>query len=274
MLRDTPSRVGLLLAAAGFAVLGVSFYNWTQADALNRLFYIDTERQWVRAAASSAPALESDETWQVSAACVRPYFVGAAEETRAKLAGYDDTAPDEVRAWRNRPQRQQRDNGPQDGERHENQAARAEIDADFKLHEKYQDWFLIEFRLENLLKQWERRLSTLGDRSTTLGEARRRIMDPRLYLSNDPELATAGRDLDHFVYFLLGFGGLADEQANAIRATCVEIIPMKLIVTASTYRTDVWRWPLERAAAFGAGLALVMIGLVLVLLRPHRKRRQ
>ncbi len=271
MLRDRFSRVGLFLAAAGFAVLGVSFYNWTQADALNRLVYIDAERQWVRVAASSAPALESDETWQVTAACVRPYFVAAAEETRTKLAAYADTAPDEVRAWRNGPQRQQQDIGPQDGERHESQPARAEADADFKLHEKYQDWFLIEFRLENLLKQWERRLSTLGDRSTTLGEARRRIMDPRLYLSNDPELATAGRDLDHFVYFLLGFGGLADEQVNAIRATCVEIIPMKLVVTANTYRTGVWRWPLERAAAFGAGLALVLIGLVLVPLRPRRR---
>jgi hypothetical protein len=271
VLRDRLSRVGLLLAAAGFAVLGMSFYNWTQADTLNRLFYIDAERQWVRAAASSAPALESDETWQVTAACVRPYFVAAAEETRAKLAGYDDTVPDEVRAWRNRPQRQQQDDSRQDGERRESQAARAEADADadFKLHEKYQDWFLIEFRLENLLKQWERRLSTLVDRSTTLGEARRRIMDPRLYLSNDPELASAGRDLDHFVYFLLGFGGFADEQVNAIRATCVEIIPMKLVVTASSYRTDVWRWPLERAAAFGAGLALVLIGLVLV--RPRRR---
>jgi hypothetical protein len=269
VLRDRLSRVGLLLAAAGFAVLGMSFYNWTQAHALNRLFYIDTERQWVRAAASNAPALESDETWQVSAACVRPYFVAAAEETRAKLAGYDDTAPDEVRAWRNRPRRQQQDDSPQDGQRRENQAAGAETDADFKLHEKYQDWFLVEFRLENLLKQWQRRLSTLDDRSTTLSEARRRIRDPRLYLSNDPELASAGRDFDHFVYFLLGFGGFADEQVNAIRATCVKIVPMTLVVTASTYRTAVWRWPLERAAAFGAGLALALIGLVLV---PPRSR--
>ena len=74
-----------------------SFYSWTQADALNRLVYIDAERQWVRVAASSAPALESDETWQVTTACVRPYFVAAAEETRTKLAAYADTAPDDAR---------------------------------------------------------------------------------------------------------------------------------------------------------------------------------
>jgi hypothetical protein len=253
--RSKLARIGLLIALLGFAILGASLYTWTQDSPPNRLFYKEDEHQWVRADSSSAPAVESDETWQVSAACQRPYFVEATEQARAKLKAYGDTAPDEIRAWRDRP-------------------GSADVDDDLKLHTKYQDWFLPEFRLAEQLKQWERRLSAVADRSMSLGEAHRRVMDVRTYISNDPELASAGRDFDHFVFFLLGLGGFPDEQMKTIQAACISITSMKKIVTKTTWRTDIWRWPLDQPAGFWPGLALVLIGLVLsatVCLRRHHR---
>jgi hypothetical protein len=134
VLRGKLSRIGLLIALAGVAVLGASLYTWTQTSPDRRLFYIEDEHQWVRADSSSAPAVETDETWRVSAACQKPYFVEATAQARAKLKAYGDTAPDEIRAWRDR-------------------SRVADTDDDLKLHTKYQDWFLPEFRLEQQLKQ-------------------------------------------------------------------------------------------------------------------------
>src|SRR5580693_6179837 len=114
---------------------------WTQAG--HRLAYTERDEQWVRADSSSAPALERDETWQVSAACQRPYFVEAAAQAKAKLKAYSDTAPDEVRTWRNRAQETQ-----------EGWIESAASDKDVKLHVKYQDWFVAEFSLDKQLKQW------------------------------------------------------------------------------------------------------------------------
>jgi hypothetical protein len=245
------SRLGLISALAGFAVLGGSLYMWTQAG--YRLFYTEDEQLWVRADSSSAPAIERDETWQVSAACQRTYFVEAAAQARAKLAAYDDTMPDEIRAWRNRPQ-----------EPKGSQKEPATSDDDFKLHTKYQDWFLAEFRLEKQLKQWERRLGAVADRSTSLREARGRITDVRLYISEDTELVSAGRDFEHFVYFLLGLGGFPDEEMTAIKAACIEVVPMKLVVAATTWHTDIWLWPRDQPIAFWPGIALVAFGLVLI----------
>jgi hypothetical protein len=249
------SPIGLAVAAAGFSILGASLYAWTHTGAGNRLFYTEQEYQWVRADSSSAPAIDIDESWQVSATCLKRYFVEATEQARAKLKAYSATGPDEVRAWRNR-------------------SGVADADDDLKLHTKYQDWFLPEFRLEEQLKQWERRLGAVTDRSTTIGEAHRRIMDVRTYLSNDVELASAGRDFQHFVFFLLGLGGFSDDQLSAIKAACIEIVPLKRIVTATTWHTDIGRWPGDAPFAFWPGSALACFGLALsAAISLHRRRR-
>jgi hypothetical protein len=262
MLRSRLARIGLATAVAGLAVLGVSLYNWTQADPRHRLFDTEHEYEWVRADSSGRAAAEGDdtrdETWQVAAACVKPYFIVATERARAKLKDHGDTAPDEIRASRNRPH-QQHENERQDGD-----AAHAEFDEDYRLHGKYQDWFLAELRLATVLAQWERRLGSLADRSRTLREARLRVMDVRLYISEDAELATAGRDFQHFVFFLLGLGGFPDEAVNAIKAACIEVIPLKLVVTKTSWHTEVGRWPLDQPFTFWPGLALAVVGLLLI----------
>lgn len=153
-------------------------------------------------AAPAAPAIDNDERWQVGAACLRPYFAAAAAQARAALRAYDDAGPEEIRAWRNRPQ-------PDD--------ARA-------LHAKFPDWFEAESRLGRQAAQWQRRLDELAGRTVTLSEARMRVRDVRLYVSEDPELAGAGRDFQHFMYFLLGLGGFPDEQMDAIRAACIDVV--------------------------------------------------
>jgi len=252
MFRARISPVGLFIAAIGVVVLAASLYGWTRTDPPNRLFYTEDERAWVSADSSSAPGIEGDEAWRISATCQRPYFVEAAERARAKLKAHADAIPDEVRAWRAK--------GP------------TNPDGGLALRTKYQDWFLAEARLEEQLQRWEHRLSTVGDRSITLGEARRRTMDIRIYVSDDIEAASAGRDFKHFVLFLLGLGGFPDEQTTAIEQTCIKVIPLKSIVTRTTYHTDAARWPADRAAAFWPGLMLVLIGLAMGTV-PRRPRR-
>jgi hypothetical protein len=258
MLRPWLSRIGLAATLAGFATLGASLYIWSQAG--YRLAYTERDEQWVRADSSSAPALGRDETWQVSAACQRPYFVEAAAQAKAKLQAYSETAPDEIRTWRNRAQ-----------EAREGRSESAASDEDVKLHAKYQDWFVAEFSLDKQLKQWERRLGALTDRSTSLREARERITDVRLYISEESGLAGAGRDFEHFVYFLLGLGGFADEQMTAIKSACIKIVPTKLVVTATTWHSDIWRWPGDQTFIFWPALALTAFGLALIATRSLQR---
>jgi hypothetical protein len=251
MLRRWLLRIGFAAALAGFAGLGLSLYMWTQAG--HQLIYTERDEQWVQADSSNAQALDRDETWQVSAACQRPYFVEAAAQAEAKLKAYSDTAPDEVRAWRNRAQ-----------EAHDGPGESTTSDEGVTLRAKYQAWFVAESSLDKQLKQWERRLGALTDRSTSLREARQRVTDVRLYLSEESGLAGAGRDFEHFVYFLLGLGGFADEQMTAIKAACIKIVSTKLVVTATNRHSDLWRWPRDQASMFWPAVGLAAAGLALI----------
>lgn len=197
MPNRTPARIGLALVVAGAAVFAASWYDRTRSGP-------NFGPQSVRADSAAAPAataIDEDERWQVGAACLRPYFAVAAEQAHAALKAYDDAGPEEIRAWRDRPQQDD---------------ARA-------LHAKYPDWFEAKSRLGRQAAQWQRRLDELAGRTVTLSEARMRVRDVRLYVSEDPELAGAGRDFQHFMYFLLGLGGFPDEQMDAIRAACIDV---------------------------------------------------
>jgi hypothetical protein len=261
MLRRWLFSIGLAATLAGFATLGTSLYMWTQAG--HRLFYTERDERWVRTDSSGAPAIDRDETWEVSAACQRPYFVEAAAQATAKLKAYGETAPEEIRAWRNHAQVTQ-----------EGRAESAASDEGVELHAKYQDWFLAEFKLDKQLKQWERRLGALTDRSTSLREAHDRITDVRLYISEEAGLAGAGRDFEHFVYFLLGLGGFPDEQMTAIKAACIKTVPIKLIVTATTWHSDIERWPRDQAFMFRPAFALTAFGLALLAATLLSRRRR
>lgn len=271
MLQNKLSRIGLLIALVGLAILGASLYTWVQSSAFNRLFYSEDKYEWVRADSSASSAIDTDEIWQVSATCQKPFFEEATAQARSKLKSYNDTAPDEIRAWRNRPAHQRTLVPPTDTtdfsersmrELKESQRASAETKYWLDLQLKYSDWFHTQSKLEEQVKRWERRLSNVEDRRMTLSEARRRNKEP-LFISDEIEAADAGRDFKHFALFLLGLGGFSDEQVKAIETACIDVIPMKKIVSETTYHTELSRWPVDHVVPFWLGLGLVFIGLVL-----------
>ena len=77
--------------------------------------------------------------------------------------------------------------------------------------------------------------------------------------------------LDNRVKFALSFGVLIGdgflavegEQVKAIETACIDVIPMKKIVSETTYHTELSRWPVDHVVPFWLGLGLVFIGLVL-----------
>jgi hypothetical protein len=260
VFRSKRVRVGVLIGLLGLAVLGASFYAWARTSPHHRLYYTEDEYKWVRADTPNAPALETDEIWQAAANCQRPYFVKAAMQAKAKLKVYDDAVPDEIRALRDRLRLRPQpaaDKTPfyyfLKREQQEGERRIAGTDYDAQLHAKYTEWYVTVSKLEEQAKQWEERLSGLADRSAAFSETRRRNTDVRAPPRTD-------RDLEHSALSLLGLGGFPDEQQQAIKAACVNVIPVKKIVAATRYHTEIWRWPIDRVASFWFGLELVLVG--------------
>ena len=64
--------------------------------------------------------------------------------------------------------------------------------------------------------------------------------------------------------FCWGLADFADDQEQAIRADCVKFIPVKKIFKSANYLGEIWRWPVDHAAAFSFGLELVLIGILFI----------
>ena len=265
MLRSTVSRIRLLIAVLGCAVLAASLFDWAQ-----NLYATENGVAWVGLNSSSAPAIETAEIWRVSASCVRPYFVKALLRSKAALKDYYDSVPTDVRAWQSRSVRSAILQAPdqnglyrpihdeQDGPRQN--VATQEHGA--MLHAQYAEWYANVFTLEMQESQWEHRLSNVADQSVTLGEATRRSFAPSSGRGIDR--ASAKGDFDHYVLVLLGLGGFPSDQEQALRANCVDIVPVKKIRESANYFGELWRWPVAHAAAFSFGLELLFIGMLFV----------
>ena len=258
MVQSKRSRVGVLIGLLGVAVLGVSLYAWSRGGPRQRLYYTEHEYEWVRADASPAPAVETDEIWQAAATCQLPYFVKATLQAKAKLQAYNDAVPDEIRALRERPPRRlPADNTPfyyflkrEQEERGRNIAG---TDYDAQLHAKYTEWYVTVSKLEDQVKQWEERLNGLADRSVPLSQARSGGARVRAPPGN-------GGESERAALSRLGLGGFPEDQQQAIKATCISVIPIKKIIAKTHYRTEIWRWPVDHVAAFWFGLELVLVG--------------
>jgi len=264
MAESKLSRSGLLITLLGFAVLGASLYAWAQTSPLHHLYYTEDEYKWVRADSSSAPAVETDEIWQAPATCQLPFFVRATMQAKAKLKAYNDAAPEEILAWRDRPARQTPRLLPDDLLKREQEERERDIaakDYDAELHVKYAEWYVTVSKLEEQVQRWEWRLSNVVDQRITFSEARRRGTDIGDYSGNDIEQISARRLFEHYGLSVLGLGGFPDDQQQAIKATCVSVIPLKKIVTRTKYYTQIWRWPVDHVAAFWFGLELVLVGV-------------
>jgi hypothetical protein len=266
MLRNTVSRIRLFATVLGCAVLGVSLLSWALTLQATEAGYT-----WV-GADSHAPAVETAEIWQASASCERPFFVKAVLQSKARLQAYYDLAPKEVRAWRDRPiQRESlqpsldqsglyRLVNSEQGGLQRNVAAEMERGA--TLHAKYAEWFATASNLDTQANQWEQRLSNVADQRVTFGEATRNSF--RAYSDPDIKPAATTSGFEHYVLFMLGLGGFSNDDEQALKANCVNVIPVKKIFKDTSYFRGIWRWPVDHVAAFSLGLELVLIGMLFV----------
>jgi hypothetical protein len=266
MLRITLSRIRIFFLLLGCAILGASLFDWAQGLRADEAGYA-----WVKADPPVAPAVETAEIWQVSASCVRPFFVNAVLQSEIKLDNHYALAPADVRAWHSRPTgenlplaAENRDglyrlvNGGEGGRRQNP----AELERGAMLHARYAEWYADLFKLEIQKHDWELRLGNVADQSVTVSEATRRSFGA--YSGRDGEHAAAKGDFDNYLLVLLGLGGFSGDQEEALRADCVKLIPIEKIFKSPNYLAEIWRWPVDDAAAFSFGLELALLGIFFV----------
>lgn len=264
MLHSTVSRVRLALCALGCIVLGASLFSWAQSLHSARHRYT-----WVDVGASNAPALDSAEIWQVSGSCVRPYFVGAALRSKAKLKAYYDLAPEAVRARLNRSSAIPPSAAPKSWYRlvkdqPDYRSAGDDPDLEYSalLHVQYAEWYANVFKLEVDASRWQQRLIDVTDRRLMLSESVRRGF------GSDPE--QNGRALgtpdgfDSQVLATLGLGGFPKNEEQALKTDCIKISLVNKVLASPHYLRELWRWPVEQSAAFALALELVLLGVFLV----------
>jgi hypothetical protein len=251
-------RKPLLITLFGLVVLSASHYAWSKSHSL-----YDTQDgyQWVRADSSSDPAIASDEIWQAAATCQRPYFIRATLRAKAELKAFYDAAPEEISAWRDRPARLQIPRVPSDfqnlAKRQQAELERtiAEAEYDSRLHAKYMEWYAIASQLEEQAKQWQQRLINVADQTVTFSQAHNQNL--KIPSVTRIKQVDANESLEQRMLLLLGLSGFSKDQLQALKARCVEVIPIKKILA----QAKLWRWPIDCPASFWLGLELVFIGL-------------
>lgn len=265
MLRSTVSRIRLCICALGCVVLGASLSNWAQA-----LHGAGQQYTWTSLGASAAPPLETAEVWQVSAACVQPYFVRALMRSEAHLKSYYALAPEAVRARLNRPigaptsaaprawyHLVNDDSGRRDAPDKEYTAA---------LHVEYAEWYANVYKLEIEASRWQQRLIDVADQRLILSESARKSFGANSRQNSGPDsklMRPTGRFEDH-VMTMLGLGGFPSGEEQALKSDCVKIDMVEKILRDPDYFAQLWRWPVDQAAAVAFGLELVLVGIFLV----------
>lgn len=264
-MRTTVSHIRLCITVLGCAVLAASLFDWALALRATEHGYA-----WVGAESSSAPALETAEIWQASAGCERPYFVRAALRSKARLKSYYDLAPDEVRAWQNRSSRDEvlKPTTEQQGlyrfastSDQDVRRRNAEMEYEARLHAQHAEWYATVYKLEILANQWEHRLSSVSNQKVIIGEATRASFEATATPAVGP--ANSNGNFESHVLSLLGLGGFPGDEEKVIEADCVQITPVKKILHTVNYFHEIWRWPVDRAAAFAIGSELLLIALLL-----------
>ena len=254
MFQSTVSRVRFALSALGVIVLSASLFNWTQALRTARHQY-----EWVDAGASNAPALDTAEVWQVSGSCVRPYFVGAALRSKAKLKAYYDLAPEAVRAQLHRSpdvlQPQLVKNQPDNNDDPDTEYAAL-------LHVQYAEWYANVFKLEIEAGRWQQRLIDVADQRLMLSESARKSFGASS--GRDSAAPVATRSFDTQVLATLGLGGFPKVEEQRLRADCVKFSLVDKVLTSPNYLAELWRWPVEQTAAIALALELILLGIFLV----------
>jgi hypothetical protein len=260
MLQSTVSRVRFALCALGFIVLGASLFNWAQAVHATGQQYV-----WVDAGASNAPAYDAAEIWQVSARCVRPYFIRAALRSKAKLKAYYDLAPEAVRARLNRSPDVQQSAAPKSWYRLvRNQSDNNDPDDEYGalLHVQYAEWYANVFKLEMDASRWQRRLTDVTHQRLMLSESTRKNFGASSGRDGAEPATTNG--FDNQVLATLGLGGLPGDEEQALKTDCVKINLVNKVLASPNYLRELWRWPVEQTAAFALAVELILLGVFIV----------
>ena len=264
MFGSQVSRTGLLITLLGLVGLSASYYAWSKAHPFHALHDTQDDYRWVRADSSGDPAIESDEVWQASATCELPYFIRATLRAKAELKAFYDATPEEISEWRNRPARPRIVRASSNAadfhnllkrEQAELERSIAEAEYDSLLHVKYTEWYAIASKLEEQAKQWQQRLINVADQRVALSEAHNQ--NSRMLSANGIKQIGASENLEQHMLLLLGLSGFSKDLLQALKARCVEVIPVKKILT----QAKLWHWPIEYPASFWLGLELVFIGL-------------
>ena len=261
MSQSTVSRIRLSVGALGCVILGASLFNWAHG-----LHVAAHQYAWVKVNSAEAP---SAEIWQVSANCVRPYFVGALLRSEAKLKAYYDSAPAEVRARLDRSPDNAQSSQPTGwyrlvkSESDIGPPKRPNMEYVAELHAQYAEWYANLFKLEIEENRWQQRLTDVADQRLIFSESTRRSFGA--YSGHDTKLASAATgSFDDHVLDTLGLGGFPRDEQVALKSDCLNIRLVKQVYNTPNYFFELWRWPVEQTAGFMLGLELIFIGIFLV----------
>jgi hypothetical protein len=96
MFHTRVTRIGIVIAVAGLAVLAASLFHWDKTTHSKGLLYSTNEYEWVVSTASSKPALSTDEIWDLPASCVKQFYTAEINNLKARLAAHNATKPPPV----------------------------------------------------------------------------------------------------------------------------------------------------------------------------------
>jgi hypothetical protein len=96
MVQRRVTRIGMLLALVGLAILGASLFHWVHTTSSRGLLYSTDEYDWVLSSASSKTAISSDEVWDLPGACVKQFYQQQINNLNAQLAAHKATKPPPV----------------------------------------------------------------------------------------------------------------------------------------------------------------------------------
>ncbi len=258
MLLTFHSRIRLSIGLLGGAVLVASLLSWAYS-----LHAAADRYTWVMADRSNDAAGGSAELWQVSARCVRPYFVKALLRSKAELQGHYQRAPEEIRAQLD--PRASQSVEPAAWHPREtatpNDIGRSGRDNEYiaELQVKYAEWYATLFKLEIKANDWQQRLLNLADQTVVLSAASRKSFGE--YAHGNMKLISSPGDFDGYLLTTLGLGGLPGDEEMALKSNCVTVSLVKQSVGGPNYLAELWRWPIDCLAEFLLGLELVLISI-------------
>jgi hypothetical protein len=281
MLKTKLARTGLIIGLLGIAILGASLFTWNQTSPSNRLYYTTHQYQWVDARLFNEPGVATDEVWNASAECLKPFYMKAVEQAKAKLRAHNDTNPTNLSRDEQRlPEFEKREQIIRATVAVSGKQGRALTSWEIKSvsdaleRNNYNgsidpDWFLALFKLEEGLKDWESQASKVEDKEFLLSkllDGQSKSLNPGDSFRLREALRKATNDqakTDLAAKYHLGLADFSDAESMIIRATCVYVFPMKKVAVDTTYHSELGRWPVEHVAAFWLGVGLMIFGLLL-----------